>query len=269
MPWVFRGAEPTVKIDVKVDYKAAVAQLNDAARKQLPFHASKMVNQLALDVQKHVKSRLPEVFKSPVPFTVNSLAVRRDNTKSLVAEVYFKNSAPSGGEAARRDYLYPGTDQTTAARKQKVTERLLSEMGVLPPGWVTVPGRAIMDANGNAPGSYYKQVIRELQIKVRALKPRTRASTKRAARMGVESEFFYVAPGKNSLGKGGGWLPPGIYRRTGFKGDKLVQYFKFVRKAGYVRRLDFEAEARKAVDANLPRRYAEMLSLLKNPFVAR
>ena len=81
------------------------------------------------------------------------------------------------------------------------------------------------------------------------------ASQKRAQKMSVATEMFAVAPGLNSMAKGGGWLPPGVYKHL--PGRRLLQMLKFVRKASYSKRLDVDAVVKKAVDTNLQRRWDE------------
>ena len=197
--------------------------------------------------------------------------MQRAEKKTLTAVVYFPDSQAESGRATR-EYVRPGA-QGAMARSQKKTEYLLTRMGILPAGWVTVPGRYIMagklDGYGNMPGSYYKQIIRNLQIKTKALKPIPAASQKRAARMGVANEFFAISPGANSAAKGGGWLPPGVYKREGRKGEILRQYLKFVKKASYRQRLDVKDEAQKAVSLNVDKRFKESVQDILTKFKAR
>ena len=53
------------------------------------------------------------------------------------------------------------------------------------------------------------------------------------------------------MAKGGGWLPPGVYRRVA-DGKKLQQYFKFMPRASYKQRLDMPALVVEAVKAKGP-----------------
>jgi hypothetical protein len=52
------------------------------------------------------------------------------------------------------------------------------------------------------------------------------------------------------MGRGGSWLPPGVYRRTGLGGKNLIQYLKFVKKADYKQRLDLNKVAQDVIKAN-------------------
>ena len=260
-----------MKVDIQVQYKDVARGLSETARRQVPFVVAKTLTGVAQDVQAHLKGRLPVAFDRPTPFTQRGVFMSRAEKSNLVAEVFFPNSQESQGKA-QREYIRPGAEGAQA-RRQKKTEFLLTRAGFLPPGWVTTPGRYIADGKldqyGNMPGRLYAQIIRNLQVKYTALKPVSAASRKRAARMGVENEFFAVAPGLNKLAAGGGWLPPGVYKREGRGGRTLRQYLKFVRKASYRRRLDVVAEATKAVKESLPRRWNESIKLVTDKFNAR
>jgi hypothetical protein len=126
---------------------------------------------------------------------------------------------------------------------------------------VTVPGNKMpLDGYGNLAGSYYKQIINVLQLKVNTRYASGRAvsgaSQKRATRMGVATEIFAVAPGTNALAKGGGWLPPGVYKHL--PGRQLLQMLKFVRRAKYSQRLDIEKIAATTVAKRLQTRWDEV-----------
>ena len=237
-----------VEIKISVDFKGVVDALNGAALKQVPFVMSKTLNTIAKGVQERIKQQLPVKFDNPTPFTQKGVFMSAATKAKPEAQVYFPESQEESGKALR-EYIRPGAEGTSA-RHQKKTEFLLTRMGYLPAGWVTVPGSYFkdggkLDTYGNIPGSYYKQIIRSLQIKTTKgpPKPPSLASQKRAAKMGVASEFFAVGTGTNKLGNHGGWLPSGVYKRTGPGGRKLAQYLLFVRRASYRQRLDLQDEA--------------------------
>lgn len=258
-----------VQINFEIQSRHVTDGLDDVAQRQVPFLLAKTLTAVAQDVREHFTKRLPVVFDRPTPFTQRGVFIKRAEKKDLNADVYFPQSQEQAGRA-QREYIRPGAEG--GRRQQKKTEYLLTRMGWLPPGWVTVPGKKMpLDGYGNLSGAYYKQVIRSLFIKNTKgpPKPLPMAQQKRAARMGVASEFFAVAPGSNALAKGGGWLPPGVYKRTGRKGETLTQYLKFVKQATYRVRLDVRREAETAVRANLPQRWKESIKTLVDQFPAR
>lgn len=260
-----------VQVKFNIESKQVTDALTDVALRQMPFALAKTMTAVAGDVRDHLKKQLPVAFDRPTAFTQRGVFMQGADKKTLTSTVFFPDSQPESGRATR-EYIRPGA-QGAVARSQKKTEYLLTRMGLLPAGWVTVPGRYIMagklDGYGNMPGSYYKQIIRNLQIKTKALKPIPAASQKRAARMGVANEFFAISPGANSAAKGGGWLPPGVYKREGAKGEVLRQYLKFVKRARYKQRLDVKGEAQKAVSLNVDRRFKESVQDILTRFKAR
>lgn len=258
-----------MKVDVRIDASQAKA-LFAGLKNQLPFVAAKTVSALARDVQAGFVKKLPVVFDRPTPFTQKGVYTQAASKVDLTAKVYFPESQDESGKALR-EYIRPGAELATYSRQQKKTEYLLTRIGFLPPGWVTVPGtymKAKLDSFGNMPGSYYRQVIRSLQIKTTKgpPKPVSALSRGRAVKMGVATEFFAIAPGGNKLGRNGGRLPAGVYQRAGRGGTVLLQYLKFVKKAGYKQRFDVNAEALAVVNANAQTRFNESLGSLTTDF---
>ncbi len=241
-----------VTVDVRVD--AAARGLRALAR-ELPGIGARVLTEFARASVPFVRQGMERAFDRPTPYTVGRVTAvfaKRDDLRSVVG-------VPQSNEAAgkpKNEYLRPGA-LGAARRNQKKTEYLLMRQGFLPPGWITTPGSFFngkLDGYGNVPGSYYKQVIRSLQIRLpgdKYFKAVSKASASRAAKMGVGSEFFAVGRGRNTLAKGGGWLPPGVYRRVA-DGKKLQQYFKFLPRATYKRRLDLPAVVVEAVKTKGP-----------------
>ena len=263
-----------VKIDCKIDISEALELVQRQLPAAMPYVKATFLTNAATGVQGAIKKQMPVAFDRPTPFTVRSVWVKPAQKSTPKAEVYFPESAANSGKS-RREYIRPGTEGASA-RSQKRSEMLLVKAGVLPSGWVTVPGsyamRSLLDGFGNMKGQYYRQIIRNLQLKTRETrlaKPISAPSMKRAARMGVENEFFAVTPGKNNLAKGGGWLPPGVYRRTGKGGRELLQYLKFVRKAAYRPRLEVQRIARADVAAHANAHFSAAWSAVIWRFAAK
>ena len=245
-----------ISLKLKVDIAPAMQLVRDTLPKAAPYVAATMLTGLAGAVQRKITAELPKAFDRPTPYTQRSVFTKDANKTKLQSEVYFPKSEQQQGQS-KREYIRPGAQGSTS-RAQKRSEVLLVRMGVLPSGWVTVPGKFAManllDGYGNLKGQYYRQIIRNLQLKQGERGPArgiSKASQRRATRMGVDNEFFAVTPGSNRLAKGGGWLPPGVYKREGKQGQTLRQYLKFVRKAAYRKRLDMETVARQEVNAKM------------------
>lgn len=260
--------------EFKIDASEALELVQRQLPAAMPYVKASFLTGLAGNVQKKLTAQLPIAFDRPTPFTQRSVFTKGATKTRPLSEVYFPDSGANSGKE-RREYIRPGA-QGANARSQKRSEMLLVKAGVLPFGWVTVPGgyamRTLLDGFGNMKGQYYRQIVRNLQLKTavsRMAKPVSAPSVKRAARMGVENEFFAVTPGKNSLAKGGGWLPPGVYKRSGKGGRTLQQYLKFVRKASYRPRLDVERIARAEVTATANTAFNTAWSSVIHRFAAK
>ena len=257
-------------------FKIDASRALELVERQLPSASAYVKSSFLTGVSKRVQSKmrvqLPVAFDRPTPFTVSGVWTKAATKSSPKASVYFPESRANAGKGTR-EYIRPGAEGAPA-RRQKKTEYLLSAMDILPRGWVTVPGSYCarhLDGFGNMPGSYYKELIRGLRIKTTKgpPKPMFKRSQKRADRMGVQYEFFAVSPGPNSLGRNGGYLPSGVYKRTGKNGRDLIQYLKFVRKASYRPRLDVVKIARAEVRATANAEFSKAWAGVIGRFAAR
>lgn len=252
-----------MEISFTVDFKDVAQQLAVEYPKQVNFAMAKTLTALARDGMEAVVKQMPVAFDRPTGFTLKAPA-REDATKaSQQSRVFLKDSADQGGNN-KYEYLRPGV-QGSSARHQKRTEMLLTSNGILPAGYVTVPGKAmpIDPSTGAMAGSYYRQIINILQLKIVEKKSARRtyaASIKRTKKLGVEAEMFVAQPG-NRLSTGGGRLPPGVYKHL--PGRKLLQMLKFVPRAAYTARFDFEQTVKDAVAANAEQRWSESVDFAK------
>lgn len=239
---------------VQISYLQASRSMR-ALNREVPRIAARMLTEFSRVTAAAEQREMPIAFDRPTPFTVKRVIWKAATRAELQSSVGIPESQEGMGKPTG-EYMRPGA-LGSARRSQKKTEFLLAKRGFLPPGWVMVPGSTLkgrLDGFGNVPGSYYKQVIRSLQIRDasdRYFKPVSKASQARAARMGA-SEFF-VAPVGNRAARGGGSLPAGVYRRTGPGGQVLEMYFRFARKASYEKRLDMVKVARREVGLMAPR----------------
>ena len=249
---------------IKVNVAFAVDKLSARGLKKIRWAMTKTVSALAKDAKEAVTKQMPVSFDRPTPFTLRAVQAINAKTDTITSQVLIPASEEARGKS-QREYVRPGA-YGASSRSQKKTEFLLSKMGLLPVGWVLVPGsfgKQHLDGYGNMPGAYYKQVIRELQIRPptdKYFKPRSAKGQQSAKKMGVEALFFVVQPGSNKLGKNQGYLPAGIYRRSGPQGRKLLQYFVMVKTAKYKQRLDMVDVVQKAVNDNGQKRFDEAMA---------
>lgn len=247
-----------MQLSFTVNFRDVAKTLAEVAPKQVNFAMAKTLTALAQDGKAAIIKQMPVSFKGPTDFTMKAPSFEKATPQTQQSRVYLKDSEAASGKSIN-EHLRPGA-LGSPARAQKKTEYLLTRLGDLPAGWVTVPGKAMpVDGNGNMPGSYYKQIVNVLQLKVNTRyasgKAVSKASRGRALRLKVASEIFCVTPGKNTLGKGGGWLPPGVWKHL--PGRKLLQMLKFVKKASYQPLLDIDKIVGETVAANAEQRWAE------------
>lgn len=265
-----------LKMQITVDTSRFMDLVRNQLPKAIPYVQATTATNLAKRVQAKVREQLPVKFDRPTPYTVRGVFIKAADRQSPVAEVFFPDSTEQRG-LPKREYLRPGAFGAPR-RNQKRTEFLLTRTGFLPPGWVTTPGTSAlkygyMDTYGNVKPRVYAQIVNVLQLKQmgtgRNAKGISAASAKRAARMGVDAEFFAVRPGANTLGRGGSWLPAGVYKRVGPKGDQLHQLLKFVSKASYQQRLDLETIARNEVNTGLKAEFDRAFASVRERFRLR
>jgi hypothetical protein len=82
-----------IGISVRTNLKQLQSQLTAIARKQVPFAAAQAINLTAARVKAAETENIGHTFKSPTPFTQNSVAIRRATKGNPVAIVFVKDIA--------------------------------------------------------------------------------------------------------------------------------------------------------------------------------
>lgn len=82
-----------ISISVRSNAANLQRQLRDLAQKQLPFAVAQGINKTAARVAEAEEQNIRDTFKSPTPFTQNSVGVRKARKSSLTATVYLKDIA--------------------------------------------------------------------------------------------------------------------------------------------------------------------------------
>ena len=75
---------------VKVETGAATRMLTELQRKQIPFAASRALNQVAFELQLHERLSIKQTFKTPRPFTQRSVLVTQARKTNLSATVFIR-----------------------------------------------------------------------------------------------------------------------------------------------------------------------------------
>lgn len=121
-----------IGLDIKVDTREVSKKLDALMRKQLPFARAQAINAVAELVRAGEQENMRKSFKSPTPFTVNSVAVKKATKANPVAMVYVKPIAAK--------YLLPyetgGVHQLSSKALLNPKNIKLNRYGQLPRGTV-------------------------------------------------------------------------------------------------------------------------------------
>lgn len=227
---------------------------------QFRFAAAVALTRTAQTARLDLRRKMPEVFDRPTRFTLNSVFIIPARKDTLKATVGLKDT----GDAASAQYLKP---QVFGGRRaQKRFEKRLEDAGIMPRGWVAVPGNgAQYDSYGNMRSQQIVQVLSVLRAQLDYNQNTTERSAKRT-QLWRRRNYFVSGPVVAAKLSNGGRLPFGIYQR--FQG-KVLSIMKFVPTANYRQRLDFFGIVRATVERELPgelrRAWAQALSTARPP----
>lgn len=234
-----------MKFGVTVDMRGALQGLDALATTQVRYATSRALNAIAQRVVEAEQHEMRDVFDRPKPYTLNSLRVIRSTRQDLTATVTFREPWGKGQIPA---YKYLHAQIYGGPRSEKRFEVALRKAGVMPPGFVAVPGSGVrLDAYGNVPGSVIVQLLAWFRAfpeeGYRAnITDAGRARMQRGGRRKYGRGYFVGFPGD-------GRLPFGIWERTrtGF-GSAIKPIFLFVPLTQYEAIFDFEYVGRKVVE---------------------
>lgn len=191
-----------MKVDIKVDVKAALGQLGDIRNRQVPFATSIALNRTAQKVKAKEEREIIKVFDKPTPYIQNSIFLQNSTKTNLVSKVGIKDKSFGNSVPAVKPLM---AEIGGGARRLKRHEVALRATGVLPNGYLTVPGEAAqMDIYGNMKRSQLNEVITYLKsYKVHKARAKIEKSTSK--KYGVS--YFVGAPS-------GGKSPLGVWQRV-------------------------------------------------------
>jgi hypothetical protein len=206
----------------------------DKQQKQVTFATALALTRTAGLAKKAIESEMRTVFDRPTRWTLNSLRLFPAKKNKLEARVWMKNEA---------DKSVPPTRWLTAQieggqRRDKSTERLLRQKGILPEGKYVVPGSgARLNANGNISGGQLQKILSGLG----AQNDRYQNSTNSRRSAANKRAFFVIGKGRTAAG---------IAQRSG---GSVKMMLAFVSRPRYRRRLDFYGIGNKVAADNLDR----------------
>lgn len=243
-------------ITLPAEVKQAMDAIDAALLRQIPFATKLLLDELAIGVKAEQEREIRRIFDRPTPYTQRSLFLRRATKNRLQARVWVKDDL-----AGAPDTNYLDSQVFGGARRFKRFERALQRVGVLPAGWYAVPGvGATLDTYGNVSRGQIVQLIAYFDAfgeqGFRAnLGTRGRERLRRGTRGRQAKEYFVALPGVRRTAH----LQPGIYeaRFTGFGRTAPKPVLVFVRSVSYQKRWDFEGIARRYIERNAERVWAE------------
>ena len=227
------------------DSKKINAKLANLAMRQIPFAASKALNQTAVELKAFNRIQMKRRFDDPVKYTLNAFMVDRSNKRKLVAGVRRKDK-PSG-----KHYLEVQAKGGRRPRKgvEKMMEFGLAYGGILRSVTPTSKSNG-QTRNGNINMGEVNRAIAGLNGKTSST-PYTRtrqeaAKTKRATQK-RPTQYFMAEPGsgKNKTG--------GIYKRSP-AGKKVTKVFHFLDYSPqYQKKLPFKSYMTKQAKLSFPK----------------
>lgn len=220
-----------MRVSVRTDVSGLRAQYRDVREQQVPFATSVAINRTLVDGYNELGRAIATSFDAPTPWALRGVRYEKSTKSKLKGRIFLDDFAGKGIPASKflKAQVYGGH------RRDKRSEALLRSKGLLPSGYVLVPGEAApLDAYGNIPGAFMVKVLAALQsfgeqgFKANLVKG-SRAD-KKMQRAGVA--YF--------VGRPGGRLPLGIWERRQFAhGSAVKPVMIFVRTPVYQVRLDF------------------------------
>lgn len=239
------GTVITVKIEGMQALQAHIAGMG----KQVRYAASRALNNVAFAANAEIKDEMKRTFKGgAMPYTLSAFRVTKATRENLTATVALRSD--SGGKARSYDvtlkHLFTG-----GTRTWKGMEGAFRRLGVLPPGFMIVPGSACpLDGYGNPPRALIVQLISYFNA-FGEQGYRANMSDKRRGRM---EKIGRTASGYKTIGgvqyfvsRGRGmWygrqqtLPAGIWAKSGIHGSDIKPLFMFVRTGRWRRFIDLQ-----------------------------
>lgn len=236
-----------INMSVNINVSDAIKQLADVKDRQLPFATSLAINRTAQKVKAAEQHEIRDVFDNPTQFIQNSIFIKPSNKFNLTAKVGIKDNGFGKGIPAIKPLE---AEIVGGERRLKRYEVALRSIGVLPEGYLTVPGEgAEIDIYGNMKAGQIRQILSYFKANrdvgsTSNSTDATRAKLARGTKKKAGVSYFVGKPGD---------APLGIWRRTElglFTGPSkpLMPILIFVQSARYEAIYDFDFVARQTID---------------------
>ena len=258
-----------MNFNVKIDFSKAEKLLKQLSGAEMRKAAAKALNDAAFEARATIQKEMDTSFDKVTPYLRKSIYVTPATEGKLVAVIEPRYMGGKGVDPQNilRASIFGGS------RKFKRSEVALKAAGLLPNGYVTVPGDACpLDAFGNIKGSFLVRLISYFQAfgeqgyransttKTRAKLRNQRGVNGFKSTLGVR---YFVAYGRLRSGKTG-HLHPGIWSASGTHDVKVEPILMFVKQPSYRKRLDFfDKPLKAAIDKFNPRFRYHMRTIIE------
>lgn len=164
-------------------------------RKQVTFAGAVALTKTAVDARSELVRALPSIIDRPVPYTLNSMYVKKASPSRMESEVGFKDNYSSGSAAESKHYLMALING--GPRRTKRFEGRLIMTGKLSRGEHLVPTKfADIDAFGNVSRGQITKILSQLKTAVVLGDNSNASDSKRSrAKRAVEEYFWSGGPG--------------------------------------------------------------------------
>jgi hypothetical protein len=198
---------------------------------QIPFATALAMTRMAQDGRRSVQAHLEDKLDNPTKWTIKGVrftpASKTDTHPT--SSVWLVDEAPKG--TAPADYLSALIKGGRCRHKRH--EKALHRAGILPAGWLTVPGQDVrLNKHGNITAGKYTQILSELQASSDPQQNATGSARSTQSRKG----FFVLRKGDR---------PVGVYQRKGKRTIKSILHF--VHDVSYEPTLDIEGTVEEAL----------------------
>jgi hypothetical protein len=227
--------------------------------RQLPFAIALALTRTVQGVQKAEIHEMRDVFDRPTRYTLNSTYIEPATKQQLRATVGLKDEASEGTPPTK--YLRP--QLVGGGRRLKRFEKALRSVGVLPNGYVAVPGSAAkIDRFGNMSRGELNQILSYFRTNATSgfnfnasqasLRRRSNRLARQASAQSVQ--YFVGRPGD-------GKLPLGVWQRYTFRsGSAIKPILIFIPWASYEGIFDFRYVGEITIRKLFPREFSSALA---------
>lgn len=210
----------------------------------IPAATVDALNWTAYDLRDQLKEEIKQVFDRPTRFTIDSVEVLKATLNRAFATVRLKDYSSKAAPAA----VWLAPQVYGGERREKRSEKLLKDKGILPAGMYIAPGSGMkLDSMGNVGRGQMQKILSGLGTQADVYQRST--NSKRS--IGNRKRFFVMTKGKTPLG---------IAERFGKQREQVRIVLAFIRKPSYSQRFDFYGIAERYLDEQLPINFDKALA---------